>query len=157
MYHEKQFDVTGFRLNYISIINLSIQSMRSLIFCSLIFVLLSGCSTTEKAHTDFERGTDLNEIHTALSILDHLKRISGLNIDDRGGDIHISMRGVHTVSGENNVLFVLNGRQIGNRYSDLENSVDVNDIEDIRLIRGTMGAQLYGIRGANGVVEITTK
>jgi TonB-dependent SusC/RagA subfamily outer membrane receptor len=67
------------------------------------------------------------------------------------------MRGVHTISGENNVLFVVNGRPIGNSFNALESTVDVNDVQDIRVIRGSMGSQLYGIRGANGVVEITTK
>lgn len=128
-------------------------------FSVLIIVLIfaASCTTTEKTLTDFERSPEISEIQTSISLLDHLKRVSGLNIVERGGDIGVFMRGVHTISGENNVLFVVNGQPIGNSFNALESTVDVNDIQDIRVVRGSMGSQLYGIRGANGVVEITTK
>ncbi len=122
-----------------------------------VMIFAVSCKTSEKTVTDFERGPEITEIQSSLSLLDHLKRVSGLNIVERGGDIGVFMRGVNTISGENNVLFVVNGRPIGNSFIALDSTVDVNDIQDIRVIRGSMGSQLYGMRGANGVVEITTK
>jgi outer membrane cobalamin receptor len=123
----------------------------------LTLVFIASCSTSEKTATDFERSPEISDIQTSISLLDHLKRVSGLNIVERGGETFVFMRGVHTLSGENNVLFVINGRPFGNSFNAIESTVDVNDIQDIRVIRGSMGSQLYGSQGANGVVEITTK
>jgi outer membrane receptor for ferrienterochelin and colicin len=132
--------------------------MRHLLLFLISVSILGACTSTENVQTEnFERDPDITEIQSHLTILDHLKRVSGLNITERGSEVFVSMRGVHTINSENNVLFVVNGISIGNRYSALENGVDVNDIKDIRVIRGSMGSQLYGSLGANGVVEVTTK
>ncbi len=132
--------------------------MRLLLLFFISVSILGACTSTENMHTEnFERGPDITEINPSLSILDHLKRVPGLTIFQRGDDVGVFMRGISTIYGENNVLFVVNGTPISNSYFDLIQAVDVNDVKDIKLLRSSMGSQFYGMRGANGVVEITTK
>lgn len=99
----------------------------------------------------------VSEINPALSLLGHLKKVPGLYIDQRGSDINVFLRGVSTISAENSALFVVNGTPVGTRYSDLENSVDVNDVENISIMRGSQASQIYGFRGAYGAVIVSTK
>lgn len=130
-------------------------------FLTLLFIsmyIFGGCTSTEKLEKGhFDRSPDITEINVALDLIDHLRKVSGLTIMYNGSDYAIFMRGLSSINGENNVLFAVNGIPVGHRYIDLTNSVDVHDVKDIRLLRGTMGSQLYGMRGSNGVVEITTK
>lgn len=136
--------------------------MKKLKVLLLPVFLLIGCATTDTADRTsdiqtFEREADLPSIEPALSMLDHLKRVSGLNIDQRGGEISVFLRGVTTLAGENRALFVVDGTPIGNRYNDLENSVNVTDVAAIQVLRGSQASQLYGSRAAFGAVLVSTK
>lgn len=135
--------------------------MKSIATLLPILILLASCATIRDTDRDSElsgdQRTELTQIDPAISMLDHLKRVSGLNIDQRGGEVNVFLRGVSTIASDNRALFVVNGTPIGNRYADLENSVDVNDVELISVLRGSQASQLYGMRASFGAVVVTTK
>jgi TonB-linked SusC/RagA family outer membrane protein len=84
-------------------------------------------------------------------------RVAGLNISrPAGGDVNggfdIQLRGLTTLSGGQGPLFVIDGILGG----DL-NSVNVDEIESIDVLKDGSAAAIYGTRGTNGVIIITTK
>lgn len=101
-------------------------------------------------------------------------KIAGVNVVSSSGNVgasaRIVIRGNSSITGENQPLFVVNGIPMdnsnrGNGNSqfggvDFGNAIqDINpdDIETISVLKGPNAAALYGSRGANGVILITTK
>lgn len=87
-----------------------------------------------------------------------------------GGASYIRIRGNSTfTSNDNQPLFVVDGVPINNNQNLSEDlragvalsnrAIDINpdDIESISVLKGGAAASLYGTRGANGVILITTK
>ncbi len=69
-----------------------------------------------------------------------------------GAGFKIRVRGANSISGTNNPLYVVDGLVVG----DI-NSINVNDIESLEVLKDASATAIYGSRGANGVVLITTK
>jgi TonB-linked SusC/RagA family outer membrane protein len=69
-----------------------------------------------------------------------------------GGDARIRIRGANSVLGNNDPLYVVDGF-VGANF----NYVNPSDIETIQVLKDAASTSIYGSRGANGVVIITTK
>jgi TonB-linked SusC/RagA family outer membrane protein len=93
-----------------------------------------------------------------------------------GASSRILLRGAATFTGNNQPLFVVDGVPIDNStdqstagdypfnsnlqgVNNSNRAVDINpdDIETITVLKGPAAASLYGVRGANGAIIITTK
>jgi TonB-linked SusC/RagA family outer membrane protein len=131
------------------------------------------------------RGEDVNRVapqtvETALS-----GKVAGANIQSNsgapGGGIQMRLRGVSTITGQSDPLFVIDGVIVSNvsipngisvvtasaagsnatntqdnqvnRISDL----NPEDIESVEILKGASASALYGSKASNGVVIITTK
>ena len=76
------------------------------------------------------------------------------NSGDPSGDATVRIRGVATLSdGGGQPLYVVDGIQVGSNA----NFVNPNDIESIEVLKDASSTAIYGARGANGVILITTK
>jgi TonB-linked SusC/RagA family outer membrane protein len=76
-----------------------------------------------------------------------------LNTDGSpGGNTMIRIRGLNSINGGNEPLIVIDGLQGGNI-----NSLNPNDIESMEILKDASATAIYGSRGANGVILITTK
>ena len=95
--------------------------------------------------------------NNSMQLVDYLRRIPGLQIDQRGNDVTIMIRGANSISGDNSPLYVVNNQAIGNNYNEAVSAVDVNDIKYVNVIKGSEGQQIYGMRAYNGVIQIITK
>jgi tonB-linked outer membrane protein, susC/ragA family len=71
-------------------------------------------------------------------------------------DAGIKIRGVNTINGSTDPIYVVDGLVMDNSYSGF-NAVNVNDIASIEVLKDASATALYGSRGSNGVVVITTK
>lgn len=69
-----------------------------------------------------------------------------------GAGFKIRIRGSNSISGNNVPLYVVDGLVVG----DI-NSINVNDIASMEILKDASATAIYGSRGANGVVLITTK
>ena len=90
--------------------------------------------------------------------LDAIKgRIPGVDITatsfDPGATQNIRIRGTRSITAGNTPLFVVDGVPITGDMRD----IDQNSIESIDVLKDAAAAAVYGSRGANGVVMITTK
>ena len=71
-----------------------------------------------------------------------------------GGAVKIRIRGANSINSSNDPLFVVDGVSLGSiSFQDL----NVNDIESMEVLKDASATAIYGSRGANGVVLITTK
>ncbi|MEX2232938.1 MAG: SusC/RagA family TonB-linked outer membrane protein [Cyclobacteriaceae bacterium] len=76
-----------------------------------------------------------------------------LNTDGSpGGNTMIRIRGLNSINGGNEPLIVIDGLQGGNL-----NSLNPNDIASMEILKDASATAIYGSRGANGVILITTK
>ena len=102
-------------------------------------------------------------------------RVAGVTISGSsniGGSSRILLRGVRSISYENQPLFVVDGVPVNNGnfttieqargalgydYGNAAQDINPDDIETINVLKGASATALYGSQGANGVVIITTK
>jgi TonB-linked SusC/RagA family outer membrane protein len=69
-----------------------------------------------------------------------------------GGSISIIIRGGNSINTTNEPLYVVDGF-----ISDNGKYISPNDIQDIQILKDASATAIYGARGGNGVVLITTK
>lgn len=69
-----------------------------------------------------------------------------------GSDAAIRIRGVGTIN-DNNPLLVIDGVPVSSGL----NTLNMNDVESMQVLKDASATAIYGSRGANGVVIITTK
>ena len=83
-------------------------------------------------------------------------RAAGMQVQQTTGEpgrgFKIRIRGANSISGSNEPLYVLDGLIIDNI-----SSLNVNDIQSLEVLKDASATAVYGSRGANGVVLITTK
>lgn len=83
--------------------------------------------------------------------------VAGVRVIDTGmagADGTIQVRGTTSITASNDPLIVLDGVPFsGGRLSD----INTNDIETIDVLKDASSTAIYGSRGANGVIMITTK
>lgn len=69
-----------------------------------------------------------------------------------GSDITINVRGAASINGDSTPLYVVDGVPIDNL-----SGINPNDIESIDVLKDAASAAIYGSRGSNGVILVTTK
>ncbi|QCR23506.1 TonB-dependent receptor [Pontibacter sp. SGAir0037] len=78
-----------------------------------------------------------------------------------GGGISVNVRGVNSINGSNEPLYVIDGVQIqGSTSASGTNplaALNPSDIESMEVLQGPSATAIYGSRATNGVVLITTK
>lgn len=71
-----------------------------------------------------------------------------------GGGMNIRIRGGNSIQGGNEPLYVIDGYPL---YNESGPSINPNDIESMEILKDASATAIYGSRGANGVVIISTK
>ena len=86
-----------------------------------------------------------------------------------GGRVQIRIRGIGSISSSNEPLYVIDGVPVvsyvdeitdfenSGRSSNVMASLNPNDIENVVVLKDAASTAIYGSRGANGVILITTK
>ena len=86
-------------------------------------------------------------------------RAAGVNVVSTSGEpgaaSTIRIRGMSSINGNNQPLFVVDGFIVGTDFN-LSN-LNVNDIESIEVLKDASSLAIYGTRGAAGVILISTK
>lgn len=86
-------------------------------------------------------------------------RAAGVNVVSTSGEpgaaATIRIRGMSSINGNNQPLFVIDGFIVGTDFN-LSN-LNVNDIESIEVLKDASSLAIYGTRGAAGVILINTK
>ena len=124
-------------------------------------VVVVGYGTMRKSDVTGSIATAKGEELTkqqSFSALDNLRgKVSGVNIFSNSSQPgaysnRVIIRGVATINSSSNPLYVVDGVVMEN--FDL---VNPNDIESMEVLKDASAAAIYGARGANGVIMVTTK
>ena len=102
------------------------------------------------------KAEQLKEVPTA-NVLEAVQgKIAGADITrssgQAGSGVNITIRGNRSIGGNNSPLIIVDGVQ----YGDL-GDINSNDIESMEVLKDASSIAIYGSRGANGVILITTK
>lgn len=130
-------------------------------------------NTLEKTGA-FSRVTNAEFKTTTVNGVDQILqgRSAGVNVistsGEPGADILVNLRGIGSISGDNQPLYVIDGFPVpatataasgqtgGSRGNGLV-GLNPNDIESIDILKDASATAIYGSRAANGVILITTK
>ncbi len=75
-----------------------------------------------------------------------------------GGNVNVLIRGVSSITGGVQPLFVIDGFPVNSvGIGNPMNTINPNDIESIDVLKDASATAIYGSRGSNGVIIITTK
>lgn len=102
------------------------------------------------------RGNDLVQLPSLRTDEALQGRAAGVVVTNNdgapGGVATVRIRGGNSINGGNNALIVIDGFQGG----DLS-SLNPNEVESIEVLKDASATAIYGSRGANGVILVTTK
>jgi TonB-linked SusC/RagA family outer membrane protein len=121
------------------------------------------------------KGGDISTVNNGNFVNSLVGKVAGATINTSsagtGSSSRVVMRGVKSISGNNNVLYVIDGIPMPNfirgqaedifsgagQTGDFVANLNPDDIESLSILSGPSAAALYGSVGANGVILITTK
>ncbi|MCP9766904.1 SusC/RagA family TonB-linked outer membrane protein [Lacihabitans sp. LS3-19] len=122
------------------------------------------------------KGEGLIEARDANIVNSLQGKLAGVQITgspgNLGGSSRIILRGVNSINGNNQPLFVVDGTPIDNSnynssgtqtggggtdFGNAAQDINPDDIESISVLKGPSASALYGSRASNGVILITTK
>ena len=139
----------------ISVINVVLQNE----FLSLNEVVVTGYSTQRKEAISGSVATvkadDLKSVagsNIAQKLQGAVTGVTVFNSHTPEGGAKIVIRGLGTIN-NNNPLYVIDGVPTSGGLGQINS----NDIESISILKDAASASIYGARGANGVILITTK
>lgn len=126
-----------------------------------------GYSTASVKGDDFTQSRDIN-LGNALS-----GKVAGVSVTGNatgdGGSSRVVIRGNASLTGNNQPLYVVDGVPFDNTnlgsagtwggmdMGDGLSNINADDIESIQVLKGAAASALYGYRGGNGAILITTK
>ncbi len=119
---------------------------------------LTGSVSSVKADQLLERpAASLNQALTG--------RMAGVQVNNNsgrpGGRTTVRVRGFSSINSSNNPLYVVDGVMLpqGNQaqFSNAIDYLNPNDIASIEVLKDASSTAIYGARGANGVILVTTK
>ncbi len=126
-----------------------------------------GYAVTSVGSDDIENMSRVNPINALAGLAPGLQISSSGS--GPGGSAKILIRGASSLSGSNDPLIVIDGVPVssgggaggsqfgGFDYGNAINNISLDDIENISVLKGGAASALYGSRGQNGVIMITTK
>ena len=124
-------------------------------------IIVVGYGTRKKSHLTGSiakiGGKDVAAIQAARVDDALAGKLAGVLIQNQsgepGGDPKIQIRAASSITGNSNPLIVVDGYPISGSLA----TVNPNDIESIEVLKDAASAAIYGSRGANGVILVTTK
>lgn len=101
------------------------------------------------------KGDVINEYST-LSVANALQgRVAGVEISQLNGQpgagMQVRIRGANSIKGSNDPLWIIDG------FPGDINMINTSDIESVEILKDASATAIYGSRGANGVVIVTTR
>jgi TonB-linked SusC/RagA family outer membrane protein len=156
------FSFVGYVTQEVTITNQTTVSVKLVEdFQSMEEVVVVGYGTIRKSDMtgaiSSVKSSQYEEHRGIVSLTDILQgRASGMQITkgaaEPGGSVRMRIRGANSILGNNSPLIVIDG-YIGADY----NLLNPNDIESVEILKDASSTAIYGSRGSNGVILVTTK
>jgi len=125
-------------------------------------VVVVGYGTSKKSHLtgaiSSVKNNGLDEIPVARMDEALIGRVSGVTIQttdaSAGAAPTMHVRGIGSISADASPLIVVDGVAVDGSYLG---SIDMNQVESIEILKDAASAAIYGSRGGNGIIMISTK
>jgi TonB-dependent SusC/RagA subfamily outer membrane receptor len=108
--------------------------------------------------------SNIKEIKAASLDLKLAGQLAGVTVNQvtgtPGGGVSINIRGAGSVGAGDDPLYVIDGFPILPGLTSIQNplsTINPDDIENISVLKDAASTAIYGSRGSNGVILITTK
>ena len=156
-----EFTMLGFKTQQVKVngketVNVQLLDMVS----DLNEVVVIGYGTARKGDLTSSisavKGEALEKLSTG-NVMNALQgQVNGVQISNAGSpgaSPRVIIRGVSSFNGGSDPLYVVDGMPVGTNI----NFLNQNDIESMQVLKDASASAIYGTRGSNGVVLITTK
>jgi TonB-dependent starch-binding outer membrane protein SusC len=102
------------------------------------------------------KAADLEKVASANAMQAMQAKVPGLDITQSsgqaGGALNINLRGTRSILAQNDPLILVDGVTYGSTLD-----INAEDIESMEILKDASSTAIYGSKGANGVIIITTK
>lgn len=102
------------------------------------------------------KSTDLAQVAAPNALQAMQAKIPGIDLQESdgqaGGNIKMKLRGNRSLLASNNPLILVDGVEYGSKLD-----IPATDIESIDVLKDAASTAIYGTKGANGVIIVTTK
>jgi len=102
------------------------------------------------------KGDEIAKVPSANMLESVQGKVSGMDVTRSSGSassgVNITIRGNRSITAQNGPLYIVDGIQ----YSNIQD-INPNDVESMEVLKDASSTAIYGSRGANGVIIITTK
>ena len=123
------------------------DNMKHLVLTSVLALALCSCGTSNRVISVDHGGDDPINIGYGTTTRDETTNaVSTLKVDDK------TSRGTRTISGDGYALVLVDGMEV----NDLT-GLTPDMVESIDVLKDAASASIYGVRGANGVILVTTR
>lgn len=159
---ELQFSFIGFETKTITVGNQKVINV-SLIesIQQLDELVVIGYGTVKKRDltgaTSSIKGSELAQVPVTTTAQAITGRVAGVNVVTSSGapgaGVQVTIRGGSSITQNTQPLYIVDGFEMSNALT----SIDANDIESIEVLKDASATAIYGARGSNGIIMITTK
>ncbi len=127
--------------------------MKSLFYLIVLTFIFVNCGSTKTGTTSTS-----SEQTTLFSLTDMLRSKAGVSVQGNGKGAKVRIRtGGNSLIGSSEPLFIIEGQPINGGLASAIDMVNVLDIKRINVLKSATDLASYGVRGANGVIEIVLK
>jgi TonB-dependent SusC/RagA subfamily outer membrane receptor len=150
---------------------MAISKQHAPVFCGIIAGLMSACAVLNSVPgTTDDPIVDQHRLGTTVTSED-FDRSPGQSIEqtiqahipgvmltsNADGSVSVRIRGISTFMGGTQPLYVIDGVPIQAGPNGGLVGINAHDIATIEVLKDPVNTSLYGVRGGNGVIVITTK
>lgn len=137
--------------------------MNGWLLLALIAVGMTGCASSRSGTDDRDRDPDTVEAEDLegryIARVQEMLRgqVAGVEVRNSPSGLIIRIRGASSVYANSDPLFVIDGLPIQPGADGALTGINPQDVDSIRVLKNASETALYGSRGANGVILISTK
>lgn len=155
------FSSVGYNQQEVNVGNRSVVNVTMASSAGALDVVVIGYQTVRRrdllASVSSISAKDLKDVPIANAAEALNGRLAGVTASTAEGspdaDVRIRVRGGMSITQDNSPLYVVDGVQVENAL----NTISPQDIQSIDVLKDAAATSIYGARGANGVIVITTK
>ena len=125
-------------------------------YFTVIFIF-SGCIVNKSNNNTYNLNSEYEvKQRSNVSLINRIRSNPGIYVEGYGDNAKVFLKGVSSINFPKEILFVLDGIQVGN-YSKLSTILDPLKIKNIKILKSPVDLSMYGFMGSGGVIEIKTK
>lgn len=113
--------------------------------------------TTKNSRSNASSAKSVETENDEITLESYLRRVPGVNISGTGYNARATIRGVKTMYGAKDALFVVDGVPLTGGLGQVAGLVQVRDIDRLTVLKDGSSTAIYGARGGSGVIVIKTK